>query len=116
MADAPSKDDTALDRTVLAEERTFSAWVRTGLAGVATGVAIVKLMPEAEPRWLLQLLGGVFIVVGGIAFGLGFWAYREALLKWKNTTPRAMPFWLIAGMSFLLLLSAVLALFLVVLD
>lgn len=116
MTDEQSTDDTSYDRTVLAEERTFSAWVRTGLAGVATGVAIVKLLPDSEPRWLLQLLGGVFIVVGGIAFGLGYWAYRDALLKWKKATPRAMPFWLIAGVRFLLVISAVLALSLVILD
>ena len=40
----------------MARERTFAAWVRTGLAPLAIGLGLVKLMPDASPRWLIQVL------------------------------------------------------------
>ena len=32
--------DYAIDRTVLANERTYTAWIRTGLTALAAGVAV----------------------------------------------------------------------------
>ncbi len=39
----------ALDRTVLANERTYAAWIRTGLGAMVAGLAIEHLLNEVHP-------------------------------------------------------------------
>ena len=39
----------ALDRTVLANERTYAAWIRTGLGAMVAGLAIEHLLIEVYP-------------------------------------------------------------------
>lgn len=104
---------TAHERTFLAEERTFSAWARTGLASVATGFAIVKLTTEAEPKWLIRLLGATFIGAGGMVFVLGYWTYHAAMRHMPETPIRGTPMWAITGLSFGFMLGAVAALALI---
>lgn len=45
------KTEYALDRTVLANERTYAAWLRTGIAALAAGLAIEKFMVQVLPEW-----------------------------------------------------------------
>ena len=51
-------------RTFLAEERTFLAWFRSGLAAIAVSLAVGRLLPE-----LLNSDQGVYRVLG-IGYGL----------------------------------------------
>ena len=51
-----TRAESAFHRTLLAEQRTYSAWVRTGLASCATGFGIARLMAEADPEWLVRCL------------------------------------------------------------
>ena len=74
--DASVKDDVrdalAYDRTHLANERTFAAWLRTGLSVAAGGIAVAHLVPEpARDSWLALLLGAAFVLlgIGVIAYG-----------------------------------------------
>lgn len=39
-------------RTLLAAERTFLAWTRTGLPAVAGGLAVVKAVPFTNPNYI----------------------------------------------------------------
>jgi putative membrane protein len=113
---SPARTITAYERTLLAEERTYSAWSRTGLASVATGFAIVRLMTEADPKWLVRTLGIMFIVAGGMMFALGYWTYRAALQEVPETPIRGAPPWIIGVLSIGLILAAAAALALVFLD
>ena len=66
------RDVLAYDRTHLANERTFAAWLRTGLSVSAGGIAVAHLVPEpARDSWVALLLGAVFVLlgVGVIAYG-----------------------------------------------
>jgi inner membrane protein YidH len=56
----------ALRRTRLANERTYLAWWRTGLASFAVGLAAGKLIPELShgAAWPFELVGTGFGVVG----------------------------------------------------
>lgn len=63
---ARARTDWAAKRTALANERTLAAWIRTGLATLATGYVIVKLGPQAHPRWLLEALGATLSVVAAL--------------------------------------------------
>jgi putative membrane protein len=113
---AEERTETAHKRTLLAEERTYSAWVRTGMAATATGFAIIKLMSEAGPTWLIRLLGSLFMVVGGVMFVLGFWAYRGALRQLAEDPAPAIPVWVIGALSTALVLGTAAGLGIILLE
>lgn len=55
----------AYDRTLLASERTFAAWLRTGLSVAAGGIAVAHLVPEPSRDSTLALaLGACFVLLG----------------------------------------------------
>jgi putative membrane protein len=55
----------AYDRTHLANERTFAAWLRTGLSVAAGGIAVAHLVPEPSRDSMVSLgLGAAFVVAG----------------------------------------------------
>jgi putative membrane protein len=64
-------------RFTLANERTFLAWLRTALALVAAGVAVVQLVPEFGPT-------GARRVVGVVLAGLGIWVATAAIGRWRR--------------------------------
>ncbi len=105
--------ESAIHRTLLAEQRTYSAWVRTGLTSSATGFAIAKLMTETEPAWLVRCLAILFLSTGACMFLLAFWAYRNALSKLSVGTAGGIPSWILAMMSLALLIAAVMGLYLI---
>ena len=56
----------ALRRTLLANERTYLAWWRTGMTAFAVSLGVGKLIPELStgPAWPFELVGAAFGVVG----------------------------------------------------
>jgi putative membrane protein len=71
-----SFDPLAVSRTHLANERTFAAWIRTGLAVAAAGVALDQTAAPALRAGLFTvsvsasfvLLGVAMIAFGGIRY------------------------------------------------
>ncbi|HXV94204.1 MAG TPA: DUF202 domain-containing protein [Pseudonocardia sp.] len=53
-------------RFTLANERTFLAWIRTALALVAGGIAVVQLVPEFAFPGARYVLGVVLAGGGGV--------------------------------------------------
>ena len=64
-------------RTYLAQQRTFAGWIRTGLASIAVGFGVLEFMREAEPAWLISILGFVFITIGAIIEAVAFVSFRD---------------------------------------
>jgi putative membrane protein len=109
--DAGDDEDIGLaqDRTLLAAERTYAAWMRTGLSIAAGGIAIVRLLPAPDRHSHVALaIGGAFVLLG---IGIITYGARQFTLSARRlregghpepTTPRAA--WLIsAGLAILLL-------------
>lgn len=100
-------------RFSLANERTALAWMRTALALVGGGVAVVSVTSlGALPKWS-ALVGAASCLGGGTLAGravLG-WARTERALRERRPlpAPRAL-LWLAAGVVLLALLVLVLAL------
>lgn len=59
-----AKTELAEDRTVLANERTFAGWMRTGLAAIGVGVGFSALFRAMEPAWVPRLIATSFLVLG----------------------------------------------------
>ena len=71
MTDPPPGD--ALRRTRLANERTFLAWLRTGVTCLAAGLAVGRVLPEliGGAAWPYAVIGAGWAVVGMALVGYG---------------------------------------------
>lgn len=63
-APADEKTDLAEDRTVLANERTFAGWMRTGLAAIGVGVGFNALFGAMEPPWVPRAIATLLLAIG----------------------------------------------------
>lgn len=99
-------------RFTLANERTFLAWVRTALAMMAAGVAVVQFVPGLGV--VRHTLGLLLIVVGGLLAGVSFsqWERNERAMRLGEPLPHSPVPRLVAAV---LTLSALVALALTVL-
>jgi putative membrane protein len=81
-------------RFTLANERTFLAWVRTALALIAGGVAIVQLLPEFAVPGARYGLGAGLAVAGGLLalFSLHRWRrVQNAMRRDEDLPPTRLP-------------------------
>ena len=67
------RDYLAIDRTLLANETSFMAYVRTSLAMVMAGVAIIKFFDSEY----MQAVGWTFVTVGGWLSVHGYRRYKQ---------------------------------------
>lgn len=65
-------------RFLLANERTFLAWMRTALALIAGGVALDQFVVVAGARDLVAFFGIFAIMLGAIVAVLGIVQWRRA--------------------------------------
>lgn len=72
---------SALRRTLLASERTYLAWWRSGLAALALAIAVGELVPRVSdgPEWPFVVLGVGFGALGVGALLAGEYRRREVL-------------------------------------
>ncbi len=91
-------------RFLLANERTFLAWMRTALALIAGGVALDQFVVVAGARDLVTVLGIFAIVLGGIVAVLGIVQWRRADRAMRNATR-------MNSSSTVMILGSILALF-----
>jgi putative membrane protein len=64
--------DDYTHRTLLANERTYLAWWRTGLTALTVALASARLVPElsnATHRWPYTVVGAGFALLGTLCLG-----------------------------------------------
>ena len=100
-------------RFTLANERTFLAWVRTALAMMAAGVAVVQFVPGVD--LVRHVLGVLLILLGGLLAGVSYrhWACNERAMRLREPLPHSPIPRLVAAS---LALTAVVAVGLTVVD
>lgn len=78
-------------RFSLANERTFLAWVRTGLALVAGGLAAAQFLPELRVPYLREALAIVLLVLGGAVAlrALNHWVRCERAMRLGQDLPES---------------------------
>jgi putative membrane protein len=110
--DAPGVEPDA--RFTFANERTFLAWIRTALALVAAGLAIVQLLPPFPGiRWGRHAIGIPLILLGAViaVFSYIEWDANQRALR-RGDPPRhsRLPRLLAVIVGLVALAAAVLAL------
>jgi putative membrane protein len=85
-------------RFTLANERTLLAWLRTGLALVAGGVAVATYAPDLGVRWgsAAVALGLVFIGLGTAVAGYRRWRANEQAIGAGRPLPAT---WLLPAVA-----------------
>jgi putative membrane protein len=102
-------------RFSLANERTFLAWIRTSLALVAGGLAIVSLLPAEDVPVLRDVVAVLLILLGTTmaAASFGRWASNEEAMRTDQPIPPSrLPMVLSIGVLLVSALAAALLLFL----
>lgn len=107
---AAGRQSYALDRTILANERTYAAWIRTGLAALAAGIAIEKFLAGVMPVWSLRSIAMILILFSAVAFFLAAWRYTHLGVKLSRADVRAVPVIVTSGTSIVLALCSLIAL------
>ena len=101
-------------RFTLANERTFLAWIRTALALVAGGVAVVQLIPEFAFPGARHVLGVLLVSTGGalaVASVRRWRRVQDAIRREADLPPTRIP--LLLGTALAMLTVFVLALLVV---
>jgi putative membrane protein len=98
-------------RFTFANERTFLAWSRTGLALIVAGLGIVQLLPPFPGvPFGRHLIGVPLIVLGGIVAVAGYveWVRNRQALRRGEPVPRSfLPVILTATITAVAVLSAI---------
>ena len=82
---APGREERAADpdsraRTHLANERTFLAWLRTGMTLVALGVAAAQFLTQpATGATVIPVFSTLIISMGVVLVATGLWRYLRGL-------------------------------------
>ena len=103
-------DNFALDQIILANERTYQAWLRTGLASAAAGLGIFSLLKAAFPLWILLVIATVLLLISAVFFWLAAWRYGHIHLRTRHLDIDALPLVIAKTISLLLAGCSVLAL------
>ncbi|WP_425413003.1 YidH family protein [Micromonospora nigra] len=101
-------------RFSLANERTFLAWLRTGLALVAGGLAAAQFLPPLPVAHLREAIAVALLVLGGTVAvrAVDHWARTERAIRLGEELPVSRfpaVLSLAVGLGSLLLVAAVLA-------
>lgn len=91
---------------LLAGERTYAAWVRTGLAALASGIGARALLKDVVFPWLSTATGTVLILFSAFCFVAAVWREMGTGAPPLRPDIKRLPAALLLGLNgFLMLLS-----------
>ena len=88
----PSQSGSTPDyRFSLANERTFLAWIRTGLALMAGGLACAQFLPPLPVAHLREIIAVLLLVLGALVAlrAVDHWARSERAMRHGADLPRS---------------------------
>ncbi len=104
------KESYGLDQVVLANERTYAAWIRTGLALLVSGLAVKKFMLDVMPSWSVHAIAVILTLLAAVAFLVAGWRYTHLSPRLAPDVPRIPDQWVVASAIMLALVCVLSAL------
>ena len=95
--------------TILANERTYAAWVRTGLTALATGLGVERFLGGVIPDPVIRAISMSLLSFSILVFIMGSWRYILIGSKIPEHKKFGAPIPFILLLSILLVLVSVLA-------
>jgi putative membrane protein len=110
-SESDPRPDLAYSRTHLANQRTYAAWLRTGLSIAGAGLVLAAITERAGTFGL----GALFVSLGATAIVFGAWSFHRVsgTLKHAGTPSACITKSVVYGSSAGLVSLLVFALFLV---
>jgi len=71
--------------SVLANERTFAAWTRTGLTALVTGLGVAKFLHGVLPERFIPIIAMILFFCSASFFALAAWRYSHVGIRMKTT-------------------------------
>lgn len=96
----------AMQRNIMANERTFSAWLRTGLALIVAAIALPRIIHFVNWGWAVKLIGLIFIAIAATVFIVAYWRYEAESKKLICAGAVMTPAWLIKILTVLLMAAS----------
>ena len=85
------RTEWAEDRTIMANERTFSSWMGFGLGAVGIAIGLKAVFGDFDPTWAAKLVASLFLVIAIVIY----WAARrqacKTLERLSDNDAEAMP-------------------------
>lgn len=103
-------------QSVLANERTYAAWVRTGLTALATGLGVERFLGGVIPDPFIRVTSMTLLSFSIFSFILGSWRYHHVGSRLKSEEVTGAPTQLLVFLSVVLAFISLLAMIGVWLD
>jgi putative membrane protein len=104
-------DPDSRARTHLANERTFLAWLRTGITLIALGLAAAQFLSrDVEPGVpIVRTLSTLVIAMGAFTVGVGIYRYRVGARRIEAEVfrPANMSLIIASGLAFAIALISI---------
>lgn len=97
---AKERTKWAEDRTIMANERTFSSWMGTGLGAIGVAIGLKAVFGAFEPTWAAKLVASIFLAVAIAIFWAACHQAKKTLSRLRESDVEATP-----GKSFQILAS-----------
>lgn len=110
MSSLPDTNRLALDRTVLANERTYAAWIRTGLTSLVAGLGIARFLSNSMPLWSTHIIATILILFSAVSFILAAWRYEHLHVGMAHLDVRMIPVYTVKISSIVLVSCSLIAL------
>lgn len=107
---AKERNILASERTRFAAERTVSAWIRTSLASIGGGFAIIRLLTfeTINHRIIANAVGELLIIWGIVILLLSLIDYRKTCQKLKHTINKRNEWWVTITIFVFIIISVLL--------
>src|SRR5262249_34695264 len=89
----------AADRTVFGAERTYAAWVRTGLLALASGIGAKATLAGVVPEWLIVATGSMLVLFSAFCFGAAVWRHLYPGVPPPRIDVSRIPPWIFVGLN-----------------
>lgn len=89
--DSKTRTKWAEDRTILANERTFSSWMGMGLGAVGVAIGLKAVFGATDPTWVAKLAATSFLVIAVVVFWMAHNQACKTLERLRDNDAEAMP-------------------------